>query len=471
MRIRTRRHAMPRRASAVVGILSLLMLAACGSNPSGSDREQSSAGTGRLRELARNAYIFSYPLVMNYRTMYRQAVEGNAEFGKWLHLGLATPNDTDIVTPNNDTPYSYAWVDLRAEPWVLTLPPIEADRYYTSQWDDLWGYVLDNPGSLEDGNGGVSVLLAGPGWSGELPPGISRVVRGESDLLGTLTRTQMLATEGGMSRVEQIQHEYRLEPLSAHIGLAAPPPAPEIDWPRWKDGAELTAEYWDYVAFLLRFTSRNPADQPMYDALAELGIGTEKPWDRSGLTPEVRDALADGVTDGQAELKRTGDLTENAASLFGNRAKLGTDYLSRALGVYLGIFGNVAEQAMYFSLGADEHGTPLDGSGAAYTVTFAPGQQPPAEYFWSLTMYGLPDRFLVANPIGRYSIGSRTPGLKENPDGSLTITFAGADPGGERSANWLPAPSGPFWVVLRTYGPDQSIRDGTWRLPAVVAGR
>ena len=98
------------------------------------------------KAIAKDAYIFAYPLVMNYRTMYMQAIKGDGRFGKWLHLGLSSPADTDIVTPNNDTPYSYAWVDLRAEPWVLTMPKIEPKRFYTSQWDDYWGYVLDNPG-------------------------------------------------------------------------------------------------------------------------------------------------------------------------------------------------------------------------------------------------------------------------------------------------------------------------------------
>lgn len=135
-----------------------------------------------IRAIAKDAYIFSYPVVMNYRTMYMQAIEGDREFGKWLHLGLASPADTDIVTPNNDTPYSYAWLDLRAEPWVLTMPKIEKDRFYTSQWDDFFGYVLDNAGSVVDGNDGGSYLLASPSWKGETPKGITRVIRGESDV-------------------------------------------------------------------------------------------------------------------------------------------------------------------------------------------------------------------------------------------------------------------------------------------------
>ncbi|MCP4900876.1 MAG: DUF1254 domain-containing protein, partial [bacterium] len=116
------------------------------------------------REIAKEAYIFNYPLVMFYRTMYLQAIDPTSKsysggFGEWLHLGTSSPKDTDIVSPNNDSPYSYAWVDTRAEPWVVTLPKIEKSRFYTSQWNDLWGFVLDNPGSVEDGNDGVSVLL------------------------------------------------------------------------------------------------------------------------------------------------------------------------------------------------------------------------------------------------------------------------------------------------------------------------
>ena len=119
------------------------------------------------KKIAKEAYIFNYPLVMYYRTMYLQAIDTKSKsysggFGKWLHLGTSSPKDTDIVSPNNDSPYSYAWVDLRAEPWVVTLPKIEKNRFYTSQWDDLWGFVLDNPGSVEDGNDGVSVLLSSP---------------------------------------------------------------------------------------------------------------------------------------------------------------------------------------------------------------------------------------------------------------------------------------------------------------------
>lgn len=404
---------------------------------------------------------------MNYRTMYKQAIEGDHAFGKWLHLGTSSSADTDIVTPNNDTPYSYAWVDLRAEPWVLTMPGIEANRYYTSQWDDLWGFVLDNPGSVLDGNNGISVLLTAPDWKGQIPPGIARVIKGESDILGTLTRTQLLATEGGIDRVRQIQQQYQLRPLSTFQNTASPAAAPAVQWPVWTEGDEQSAKFWDYVAFLLTFITPNPADQPMYDKLASLGITRDQPWNQASLDSSVRDALAGGVTDGQAQLKKLSQGDVHSEDLFKNRAGLGTDYTSRALGVYMGIFGNVAQQAVYYTLPSDSTGAALDGGKGSYMITFPPGKQPPVKYFWSFTMYKVPERLLVANPIDRYSIGSSTPGTTKNPDGSTTVYFSAKSPGQDKESNWLPAPDGPFWVVLRTYGPEQAILDKTWQPPKV----
>jgi hypothetical protein len=209
---------------------ALCVLSACSDEKSAQAPAQSPAPKAtetpagptaeQIRAMAKGAYVFTYPLVMNYRTMYAQAIKGDAAFGKWLHLALSSPADTDIVTPNNDTPYSYAWVDLRAEPWVLTLPKIEKQRFYTSQWDDLWGYVLDNPGSVLDGNDGGSYLLASPSWSGETPKGIKRIVRGDSDILGTLTRTQVVGGAADLPKVKQIQQSYKLEPLSKFLGTA-----------------------------------------------------------------------------------------------------------------------------------------------------------------------------------------------------------------------------------------------------------
>ena len=245
----------------------------------GTAYAQQASAAPDLRAAARDSYIFTYPLVMMYRTMYLQALDSSSPsfsggMGQWLHLGVASPADTDIVTPNNDTPYSYAWVDLRAEPWVLTIPEIATERFYTSQWDDLWGYVLDNAGSVNDGNGGVSVLLAGPTWSGDLPVGIDRAIRGECWFLGTLTRTQVLGA-GDVDALRGIQDSYELQPLSAFLDASAPPPAAPVDWLPWRDGAEDRLEYWDHVAGFCRSSSRKPRIQRPMPHLQALGSSVE----------------------------------------------------------------------------------------------------------------------------------------------------------------------------------------------------
>jgi hypothetical protein len=421
------------------------------------------------RDLAKDAYIFTYPLVMNYRTMFMQAIDGDKAMGKWLHLGLSSPADTDIVTPNNDTPYSYAWVDLRTEPWVLTMPRIEKERFYTSQWDDYWGYVLDNPGSVNDGNDGISVLLASPSWKGTLPEGVARVIQGESDFLGTLTRTQIIGGQEDLRKVRKVQESYKLEPLSSFAGTPAPSPAPAIAWPKWREDDETKEAYWSYVSFLLPFVTTNPEDQALYEALAKLGLQSGSTWDPETMDPAAREAMQSGLEDGRAQMKKLSEGGIDAAKFFGTRERVGTNYMDRALGVYMGIFGNVKEVSVYLSMPADADGKPLDGSTSAYTLTFTKEQIPPVDYFWSITMYKLPQRWLVENPIDRYSIGSATSGLKTNQDASLIIYVGKESPGKDKESNWLPAPDGPFWTVMRCYGPDDSIINGTYKQPDYVA--
>jgi hypothetical protein len=428
---------------------------------------QNKLTSDEAKAIAKEAYIFNYPLVMYYRTMYLQAIDTQSKsysggFGKWLHLGTSSPKDTDIVSPNNDTPYSYAWVDLRAEPWVLTLPKIEAHRFYTSQWDDLWGFVLDNAGSVEDGNDGVSVLLASPTWKGELPKGVKRVVQGDSEFLGSLTRTQLIDPQD-LANVQKIQHEYKLQPLSAYLGETAPKPAPAIEWKTWKEGVETTAEFWEYVNFLLPLTTPNPQDKPVLDRMAKIGLGANvaKP------SAEIQAAMQQGMNDALAELKKASEHITDPSLFFRSRKDTDKDYFDRALGVLVGIFGNVKKVSVYFATAKDDQGELLDGSKHNYTLTFAADNIPPAKNFWSYTMYKLPQRWLVDNPINRYSIGSATPGLEKAADGSITLYFQAKSPGKDKESNWLPTPEGPFWPILRTYGPGKSILDKSYKLPAV----
>jgi hypothetical protein len=423
------------------------------------------------KAIAKEAYTFLYPLVMYYRTMYMQAIDASSSsfsggFGEWLHLGSSTPKDEDIVSPNNDTPYSYAWVDLRAEPWVVTMPKIDASRFYTSQWDDLWGFVLDNAGSVEDGNDGVSVLLASPTWKGDLPTGIKRVVQGDSEFLGSLTRTQLIDA-ADMKNVKQIQSKYKLEPLSSFLGDSAPTAAPAINWLPWKDGLETTEEFWKYANFVMGFTTPNPQDKPVLDKITKIGIVADQPWDASSFDKDIADAITAGMKEALSDLKKGSEHITDPSLFFRSRKDTDKDYFDRALGTLVGIFGNVKAQSVYFATAKDDHGVLFDGSKYSYSVRFTKEELPPVKYFWSFTMYRLPQRWLAPNPINRYSIGNATPGLQTADDGSITIYFQTDAPDKDKESNWLPTPAGPFWPVFRTYGPGKAILDKTWKLPAI----
>lgn len=450
-------------------ILAALMLA-CGQEGKMTSGVVSQDRSAETRKIAKDAFIFTYPLIMNYRTTYLQAVDSSAKeyvggFGKYKHYGMSGPENHDIVTPNNDTPYSWAQLDLRTEPWVLTQAPTDG-RYFTAQWDDMWGYVLDNPGAVKDGNAGGSYLLAPPNWDGPLPPGIKRAVKGETYFLGTLTRTGLKGASD-LPGMEKTQRGYKLEPLSSFLKKPAPTPAPKIDWPAWAPDADKGIDCFKYANFMLAYTQPNPADKATLDEIAKIGVASGKPWEPAKLDPETRKAIEDGIADGWKLIKETEKSVKDAGKFFGSREVVGTDYLNRTMGVYMGIYGNVKEQAVYQTWPADSDGKPLDASSNTYTVTFDPGKLPKAKYFWSITMYDLPGRFLVANPIKRYSIGSQTPGLQKSPDGSLTVYVQKSSPGKDKESNWLPAPSAPFFAVLRIYGPGEAEQSGTWAAPSV----
>jgi hypothetical protein len=270
-----------------------------------------------------------------------------------------------------------------------------------------------------------------------------------------------------LPNVQKIQQEYKLQPLSAFLGEEAPKAVPAIEWKSWTEGAETTDEFWAYVNFLLPLTTPNPQDKPVQDRMAEIGLIAGKPWDSAALGDDVSAAIAAGMQDALSELKDASTKITDPSLFFRSRKDLNKDYFDRALGVMVGIFGNVKKVSVYFAVADDDQGELFDGSKHNYTVTFSADQIPPAKNFWSWTMYKLPQRWLVDNPINRYSIGSSTPGLKTAADGSITIYFQATSPGKDKESNWLPAPEGPFWPILRTYGPGPPILDGSWKLPPV----
>ena len=431
----------------------------------------------QAREIARDAYIYGFPMVDNYRIQYSYFVnqQGPEYKGAWNQIHntarVFTPADTAIQTPNSDTPYSFLGADLRAEPLVLTIPPIEAGRYYSVQFIDAYTYNFAYSGSRTTGNGGGRYLLAGPGWHGDKPAGINDVIQSDTDLVFALYRTQLFGPDD-LANVTKIQAGYQVQPLSTFLNQPAPAPAPVIDFvtPLTPDQQKTSPQFFNILNFVLRYTPTLPSEKDLRDRFATIGIGPDGTFNPDTLTPEMRTAVEGGMADAWAEFQTlktnkidTGQL--NSGDVFGTREMLGDNYLYRIAGAVLGIYGNTKQEAFYPIFSTDSTGAPLTGANN-YTCRFPPSQLPPVNAFWSLTMYELPSSLLVANPINRYLINSpMLPTLTKDPDGGITLYIQNQSPGPDKESNWLPAPTGPFRLIERLYWPKQEALDGQWTAP------
>jgi hypothetical protein len=475
------------RASVVVAVAALLLSAGCAATkkpePAMSSPPPPAAAPvtpDQARAIAKEAYIYGFPIVDNYRVNYAYFVDKqNPEYkGGWNEIHntarVYTPADTAIQTPNSDTPYSAVGADLRSEPLVLTVPPIEQDRYYSLQFIDGYTYNFDYVGSRTTGNGGGKYLLAGPGWKGEKPAGIDTVITSDTDLALVLYRTQLFGPSD-LDNVKKIQAGYQVAPLSVYLNQPSPAPAPAIDFapPLTSDQQKTSPQFFDILNFALRYAPVLPAEQAMRDRFATIGIGPDGDFDADKLSPEMRSAIEAGMADAWTELGAlkkdkidTGQV--GAADFFGTAQYLNGNYLYRMAGAALGIYGNSKDEALYPGTSVDSTGQPLTGANT-YTYRFASGQLPPVNAFWSLTMYALPQSELVANPIGRYLVNSpMLSSLVKDPDGGITLYLQKDSPGADKEANWLPAPDGPFQVILRLYWPKPDALNGQWQAPKPV---
>lgn len=477
---------MPRLHRVGALVAALLLLVACSSRDTANDAESSTAAPppadaavtpDEARAIAKEAYIYGFPMVDNYRVQYSYFVDReDPEYkGGWNDVHstarVYTPADTAIQTPNSDTPYSAVGADLRAEPLVLTVPPIQQDRYYSLQFVDGYTYNVAYAGSRTTGNGGGKYLLAGPNWQGEKPEGINEVIRSDTDLAFVLYRTQLFGPSD-LGEVEKIQAGYQVAPLSVYLNQPSPAPAPAIDFvpPLTPDQQRTSPQFFEILDFAMRFAPTLPEEEELRARFAEIGLGVEGGFDADALTPEMRTAIEGGMADAWAEFNGfkkdkvdTGEL--GSAQFFGTREDLRGNYLYRMAGAVLGIYGNTAAEAIYPGAFNDSAGTPLTGADR-YVYRFPSGQLPPVNAFWSLTMYQLPASQLVENPMQRYLINSAMlPSLVADPDGGYTVYIQHESPGIEKESNWLPAPEGPFALVMRLYWPKPDALNGTWKAP------
>jgi hypothetical protein len=390
-----------------------------------------------------------------------------------------TYRDTAVITPNSDTPYSLMEVDLRAEPAVISVPAVPRPRYYSVQLTDAntfnYGYIGSRSTGIEAGD----YLVVGPDWKGETPAQIKQVFYSSTPFTVIIFRTQLFDA-GDMPNVVQIQAGYKVQPLSTYLKQAPPPAAPAIDY--LKADAEIAKkDFWEVLDFALEYSPAGPEEVGIRSRLASIGVGPGKTFHIKDLSLEHKAAVLLGMKAGSDKVDRYiasgGKVINgwNVASFFGDRAYYNGDWLKRAAAAKGGIFGNSAIEAMYPLTRVLPGGEAIDGSKHNYTLTFASGELPPVNAFWSVTMYDGKNQFLIENPINRYLINSpMLSDMKTNADGSLTLLIQKDSPGKDKEANWLPAPDGPIYLVMRLYWPKETqpsilpAGEGTWKPPAVV---
>ncbi|RHW77799.1 DUF1254 domain-containing protein [Colwellia sp. RSH04] len=470
----------------VIVLAGLIAVSGC-SNENAYAPKQATLTPQEAKQIAKDAYVYGFPLVLNYKTMYeyalnKKAVEYKGDFNQLMcEARVYTPEDRAIITPNSDTPYCMTWVDLRAEPVVFTIPEIEEERYYSVQLIDLYTHNADYISSVEKNPPG-NYLLTGPNWQGDLPEGITEVISFETSLIFAIHRTQLFNTSD-IDKLKEIQDGYEVEPLSAFLGAEAPSLASNLDAPVWENGTEFTAQSFKYLDFMLTLVKTPDVEQPLLQRFAKIGLGGEGKFDLSTFSPEIQKALEEGAQAGLLAIKEFGQKASldplSSTKVFGTRTflmnsakenyNLSDFYIMRAAGAQLGIYGNSGAEATYPTYLVDSEGKPLDASKSEYTLTFKKGELPPVNAFWSLTMYDGKTQLLIDNPLNKYLLNSTM--MEQfivNDDGSLTIYVQKDSPGKELEANWLPAPDGPFYAVMRLYGPTQEALQGEWVAPKII---
>jgi len=471
----------------------LVMLSACAkkddpvaaAKQADAKADVAAPGIEETRKIAEEAFIYGLPIVMNYAVMNEFVIDKNSGQYKGPFNTIAnesrvfTYKDTAVVTATSDTPYSLLWLALRAAPLVISVPAVPKERYYSVQLIDGNTYNYGYIGSRSTGFEAGDYLVTGPDWSGTTPPGIKQVFSSTTPFALTIFRTQLFNADD-MPNVVEIQKGYKVQPLSAFLQQPAPPAAPAIDFvPATTAG--IKDNFYAYLDAALQFVPVTPEDKDIRAKLATIGIGPGKTFEFSELSAEHKAAVLLAMKEADDKVDQylaTGFKDINSwkvGAAFGDRTFFNGDWLKRAAAAKGGIYGNDAIEAMYPMTRADVTGATLDGSKHNYTLTFPAGQLPPVNAFWSVTMYDGKTQLLIENPINRYLINSpMLPDMQKNADGSLTIYIQKDSPGKDKEANWLPAPNGEIYLVMRLYWPKTEAPSilpagtGSWSPPGVI---
>lgn len=431
-----------------------------------------------VKAISKEAYIYGFPLVDNYRVQYDYFVDkSSSEFkGSWNSITniarVFTPKDVAVQTPNSDTPYSWLGIDLRAEPIILSVPAIESNRFYHVQFIDNYTFNFDYIGSRTTGNKAGNYMVVGPNWNGETIEGIDGVIKSETEFVTSIYRIQLFNPED-IGNVKKIQSQFKVQPLSTFINAVPSKAAKTIDFinPLSPMEQKTSLEFFNIMNFVMQFCPTNPAETKLMDRFAKIGIGAGKTIDIKSISPEIKAAMEAGIKEAWevdfASIKKKFDEgLITSGDVFGTRSYLNNNYLLRMTGAVLGIYGNSKQEAIYPFYSVDSESNKLDATTNKYTLYFDSDGLPPVNSFWSLTVYKLPESLLAENSINRYLINSpMLPNFKKDKDGGITLYIQNESPGEDKESNWLPAPKGPFVAIMRLYWPKEEALDGTWKRP------
>ena len=435
--------------------------------------------------IAEEAYLYAFPMMIAYGFFHRQALGPDAPEKQALNrlthfrtLSSPTLNNT-IPWVNTDTLYSAVWLDLRAEPMVLSCPAFEPHRFHDIQACDWYTMAFVTRGTRDVGNGARTYLFAGPGWSGDTPDGVDEVIAAESWIVKLFARV-LVEGPGDEAAIHALQDQYRLEPLSSHLGTE-PPPAPPADFPT-PDREGFCGPFFehpdpsfiDWLSLLMRYAAVHPEETELFARFQRIGVLPGASSGEASAPPELEGAIQEGIDAARTRIAaRLAHLDDPVngwvypLDLRGGREVLAGSFdahLRRAVLAKYAIWGPPAEEVVYMTAETDANGDKLDGAGA-YRLTF--DRPPPVRGFWSFTVYDAATRLLFPHPSGRYKLGDRDQ-LARDARGAFTLCLQNEAPRPERQANWLPVPAAPFQVVGRLYWPDRELLDKSYAPPPLV---
>ncbi len=431
--------------------------------------------------IAVEAYIYGYPLVtmeisrkVMTNSIKPQETGGklSAPMGQFCNVReYPTAAFKDVVSPNADTLYSSAWLDLKKEPYVLSIPD-EKDRYYLFPMLSGWTEVFDSPGKRTTGTKAQKYAITGPGWKGNLPKELKEI-QAPTNMVWIIARTYSTGTPEDFKAVHELQNQYILTPLSSYGKPYTPPagnidPAVDMKTPVVEQVNKMEGEaFFKLLADLMKDNPPAAEDKEMVEKLAKIGLVPGQDFDVKSQSPAIAKAIQAAPKEGllkiQGQMKTAGKEVNGWQFLI-NTGSYGTNYLQRAFVTLIGLGANLPEDAIYPRTTTDSKGTPLSGANK-YKIHFDKGKLPPVKGFWSLTMY-TPKDFFATNALNRYTLSARSD-FKYNADGSLDLYIQHDNPGKDKESNWLPAPADDFHLMFRFYWPEDDIINGKWKLPPV----